>query len=179
METKVIKILKETGNTVGIYYNKMFIDNTEAEFEDLGIKSPIEQTLYCALKCLSNINSIKDADPFEVCGQYYIHGLDIEPQKEISNYRVDFLVSMNQIRKGEQWTKSVIIECDSQEWHERSERQRRYEKKRDRFLALEGYTVFHFTGKEIMDKPYQVAKEIISYVTEINPDMLDGIPDYK
>jgi very-short-patch-repair endonuclease len=50
-------------------------------------------------------------------------------------------------------------------WHERTERERRYEKRRDRDLARHGYHVFRFTGKEIMEDPGRVAIEVLGYVT--------------
>lgn len=60
----------------------------------------------------------------------------------------------------------VIIECDSQMFHDRTERERRYEKMRDRYLIQQGYKTFHYTGKEITDSPFKVAAEILAYVTK-------------
>lgn len=62
--------------------------------------------------------------------------------------------------------KSLIVECDSQEFHERTEKERRYEKARDRHLLSMGYKVFHYTGSEICKDPIGVAIEILVYLTE-------------
>jgi Uncharacterized protein conserved in bacteria len=66
--------------------------------------------------------------------------------------------------KGKWESRQVIVECDSQQFHERTEEERRYEKQRDRFLTVEGYKVFHFTGAEIVRNPWSVAAEILEFV---------------
>lgn len=75
--------------------------------------------------------------------------------------------------------KVVIIECDSQQFHERTEPERRYEKARDRFLQVEGYKIFHYTGASIKNNSLDIAKEIIAYVLDCDERCLcksaDGI----
>ena len=86
----------------------------------------------------------------------------IIPQKTIGKYRCDFEIIYHYPSK--ETIKSVIIECDSQEWHERTEIERRYEKQRDRYLVSKNYNTLHFTGKEIIANPMKVASEIIEYL---------------
>jgi len=79
----------------------------------------------------------------------------------IGKYYIDFLVSYNILGQSQK----VLIECDSQQWHETTEDQRRYEKSRDRYLLKKGYKVFHYTGKEIINNPYIVACEVLEHLT--------------
>jgi very-short-patch-repair endonuclease len=111
---------------------------------DSKIESPIEQLLFTALLLVQRINNLQD--------------LVIEPQINIDDYRVDFLLTFND--------KKLIVECDSQQWHERTEQERRYEKKRDRYFLSKDLKTFHYTGKEILDSPIFVAGEIIIAITD-------------
>lgn len=107
------------------------------------VGSPIEQILYCALKTMCKINRIDD--------------IKIVYQYKIGKYRVDFFISNK---------KSVVVECDSQQFHERTEEERRYEKARDRFLQKKGYKIFHYTGADIKSNYKKIVREIIRYALE-------------
>jgi very-short-patch-repair endonuclease len=92
--------------------------------------------------------------------------IEIEPQKEIGNYRVDFLISHLKVEGNDKKTiNSIVVECDSQTFHERTEGDRRYEKKRDRKLLQQDLKIFHYTGKEIIESPFKVAHDIIENLT--------------
>lgn len=119
------------------------------------MESPIEQYLFVALSTLA-----------QLC---YISTVSITPQHQIGKFRADFLVSFT---KQNGAVSSVVVECDSQQFHERTEPERRYEKARDRALLIAGYHTFHFTGKEIKDSPFRVAAEVLAYVTPLSPDEL-------
>lgn len=119
-----------------------FIDNVRSVFDKHDIKSPIEQLLFAAL-C------------FKIETRQTDH-ISITPQYVFKPYRADFLVDGAEV--------ALIVECDSQEFHERTEEERRYEKERDRFFQKHGYRVFRYTGKEILEDPISIADEIISYV---------------
>lgn len=84
-----------------------------------------------------------------------IWNVSLEPQFKIGSYRVDF------VAKNSCEGLSVIVECDSQQFHDRTEKERRYEKQRDRFLQEKGYRIFHFTGSEIFQMPYECARQVI------------------
>ena len=60
-----------------------------------------------------------------------------------------------------------VIECDSQQFHENTEKERRYEKERDRYMTKEDYKILRYTGKEIMENPYKVAKNAISIMIDV------------
>ncbi len=153
---------------VAAYEHDVFNEDQPSFLEDHGIESPIEQILHTAFRTLMQINGFQDAEPEEVNGKPYIIGFDLKPQVKIGKYRVDFLASKHHYPvnpKNPQKVVEVIVECDSQEFHERTEKERRYEKERDRFLQSQGYRTFHFTGKEIKDTPFEVAAEILSHLT--------------
>jgi very-short-patch-repair endonuclease len=118
--------------------------------------SPIEQVLYCALQTVRKLNGLDGAS----------RSVEVRPQVSLLKYRVDFLVNYMDWYN-EKIIKEVVVECDSQTFHERTEKERRYEKKRDRDLQIAGYKVFRFTGKEILKNYMKIAAEIIAFVTEI------------
>ena len=144
MENSVIEAWRS--NIAVIYFNSMF-----RTIRNQKINSPIEQMLFLALTSADSV--------FKFCRDNYI-SIEILPQFSIGKYRVDFLV------KGD--IDKLVVECDSQEWHERTEPQRRHEKERDRFIQSKGYKVFHFTGKEIMETPHLPALEIIQHATSMD-----------
>ena len=142
------------------------------EADARGIKSPIERMLFMAIKGEVILNHIPkvDADVIGKSRIALIKGFEIIPQYKIGKYYIDFrainhfsITDLN-TNKSVDGSREVLIECDSQKWHERSEEERRYEKDRDRFLQKKGYKVFHYTGKEILNDPRKIAREILNYL---------------
>jgi len=164
---EVMAFLAKADTLVAFDAGAAFNQNTWCEFTDLEIASPIEQFLYTALKAVRQIAALPEDDVFSIDGKDFVFGVGIHPQRTIGAYRVDFEVSYHYWpRKGAQEVKTVLVECDSQQWHERTEEERRYEKQRDRDLMAQGYRVLHYTGKEILEDPYLVASEILAVVDE-------------
>lgn len=163
----VWKFLNNCSQQIGDFENDMFSQNTFSYLLDNEIISPIEQLLYCAIQTIMRLNLIDKGEPINVGDKTGIIGLACLPQVVIGKYRVDFEVYFGKYdyKIKDFIYKKVIVECDSQEFHERTEKERRYEKERDRFLIKENYHVFHFTGKEIYHNPIKIAREIISYVS--------------
>lgn len=137
------------------------------------IESPVERSLCLALLVVKTLNNLSLTDPQDIPPLVYISGVDIEPQFKVGKYSIDFRISNHEtigMFNNGYWKKcagcdrSVLIECDSQEWHERTEEERRYEKARDRYLVKKGFTVFHYTGKEILKNPIKIAEEIFTFV---------------
>ena len=108
--------------------------------------TPIEQVLLFALK-LFYVDSCRTSTEYL-----------IKTQIKIEKYRVDFVVICVDCEN--EIAQQIIVEADSQQFHERTEKERRYEKERDRFLAEKGYTVLHFTGKEILEDAESCVTEI-------------------
>lgn len=138
------------------------------------ISSPIEQLFYISFSALMKLYSVPRYQTRSFDGKTYAYGLRIEPQFEIQPYRVDFYVEWNGYGfLGPEEKKVVVVECDSQQWHERTERERRYEKRRDRNLTQLGLHTFRFTGKEIKEDPFRPASEVCGFVTGMD------FTDYK
>lgn len=121
------------------------------------IESPLEQLLFTSLLACILLFYFESEE------------IDIRLQKTIESYRVDFFITgyvkCKPIDKpcpaiDSEGKRSVIVECDSQQWHERSERERRYEKRRDRVMAS-----IRFTGKEIKEDPFKCAAEVLQVIT--------------
>lgn len=124
-------------------------------FEDYKeIESPIERVLWCALRTALKLNYLEER-------------VKMNPQYRVGNFRADFIIKYfpELDKTKEDDVKTLLIECDSQKFHERTESERRYEKKRDRFLQSQGFKVFHYTGSEILKNPMSIAVEIISELT--------------
>jgi len=165
----VLDFLNKASDAAGCCYAESFNIDAWSEIREFPIESPIEQLLYIALKAVRDFMGEENDDlRWMPDKKEYIFGIGIDSQIEIGKYRVDFIISDNSIKRftdhWEQITKKLIVECDSQEWHERTEQERRYEKKRDRDLTKEGYQVYHYTGKEIINDPVKIAVEIMSFI---------------
>lgn len=165
-QSEVVAYLNRCSKYVGAHAAMTFDQNTFCEFTDLCIESPIEQLFYVAAKTVAELNYIPHHDVLELNGQQAVFGLNIRPQFQIDRYRVDFCITWSGYPTRPLGSpRCVVVECDSQVWHERTEKERRYEKRRDRDLVRRGYHVFRFTGKEIMKHPGKVAIEVLGYVT--------------
>ena len=170
IEKNVQDFLEKCAEDIGRHEKNTFEENSFNECVDLEMESPIEHILYIALRTVQELNYIEDGEPhFTQEGKISCSGLVIKPQQKIGIYRCDFEIgfySGGSTAKSEERNNAVIVECDSQEFHERTEKERRYEKTRDRHLTKAGYKVFHYTGSEIIKKPLEIAKEILEFVTK-------------
>lgn len=177
MEDSVKKVLDYYCDCVSEWAGLCFVDEIEGFINDgysswpNGCESPIEQILFIALLYNIKVNEFQEADPITIGNYDFVYGIKIDPQETVGKYRVDFKVSMEKYlydrenNKFHNESKSVFVECDSQEWHERTEKERRYEKRRDRYFLKNNLKIFHYTGKEILTNPHSVAAEILTEVT--------------
>ena len=166
LEENVTEFLKECAKEIGRFEENIFGENTFCEClehgKDARMESPIEQILYIALKTVKQLNFIEDWDEYVIPEGARWRGLDIQSQIKIGKYRCDFRI----VFMSREETYKILVECDSQKFHERNEKERRYEKARDRFFVKQGYKVFHYTGSEILKRPLKIAKEILEFVTK-------------
>lgn len=124
------------------------------------IESPIEQLFFIAINLVAEVNLVR----LSIAKTEFNDKTDdllIIPQWQARKYRVDFALRQHPIDK------IICIELDGHEFHDRDERQRRYEKTRDRFLTASGYSVLHFTGSEIVKDPCAAALEAFNLATEL------------
>lgn len=106
--------------------------------------------------------------------------LIINNQKEIGDYRVDFLLEFEsdvpdfakpvRLADGKEipgtmrGSAQLIVECDGHDFHEKTKEQAKKDKSRDRRLQSVGYTVFHFTGSEIYRDCFSCAMQCYDYL---------------
>lgn len=116
------------------------------------IDSPIERLFFITLKIRRRM--------FPIFVDYFCSP-EIEMQKVITDYPVDFLLWLPESAK-----KKVVVECDGHDFHERTKEQAARDRSRDRALQAVGYTVFRFTGSEICRDPIKCAEEVLNILEE-------------
>ena len=147
IEKNVAEYLQKFALAVGSQYGDDFSRKTYLEICDKEITSPIERILFISVRALIELNCIQN--------------LHIVPQHIIGTFRADFLVWFEKDGK----LKTLLVECDSRQFHDRSEDERKKEKRRERYFVSSGYKLFRFTGSEIVRDPGKCAAEIVSYLT--------------
>jgi very-short-patch-repair endonuclease len=80
-------------------------------------------------------------------------------QARILDYRVDFLI-LYRWKYGSDEIKKIVIECDGQDFHDRTKEQAARDRRRDNDLQLLGFDVLRFTGSQI----YKDARGCVSTV---------------
>lgn len=163
--------LDKAGRDAGRIAAEQFGIEMYHRISDHAITSPIEQMFLAALNVMCRAESLRvNPDPeFTADGKPILRGgVFIDPQVKIGNYRVDFLIA------NIGWTdtpafRSVVVELDGHDFHDRNKRQRSYEKARDRFLTKSGFAVLHFTGSDVVSDPYKVAHEVLDAVEAYGP----------
>lgn len=90
-------------------------------------------------------------------------------QFQLPDWRVDFLFSVysywpryNVPPRPEGW-RSLIVECDGHDFHERTKEQAARDRSRDRWAQDNGYDVFRFTGSEIWRDPWGCGLQVLRW----------------
>lgn len=145
-------------------------------------ESPIEMLFMAALTALLRVNDLEGKEYLVTRDICFRRGISIEQQKTIGKYRVDFCLSFmgNVIIDYKQGSifpnfreeKKIVVELDGHEFHERNQRERKYEKARDRYMQKLGYKVFRYTGSEIVKNPFNAAVECVCYLTGESPESI-------
>lgn len=144
-------------------------------------KSPIEQYFLAAM-----IYIVKDRymDVVVAGESLYlekdaISSFYIYPQKQIGDFRVDFLLSMYEIQSTPQDNpkhkesfkikdeSKLVVECDGHDFHEKTKKQASCDKKRDRTLQACGFPVFRYSGSDIYKNAIKCANECMDYLMGI------------
>lgn len=94
----------------------------------------------------------------------------LEPQVTVGPYRVDFQVMDVRVPHGSGARRraigaKLVVECDGHDFHERTKEQAERDKRRDRWLTLNGYTVMRFTGREVWRDPFACVADVVSWFT--------------
>jgi len=101
----------------------------------------------------------------------------VYPQLTIGAYRVDFvvvwqpgfIVQRRECAQGESWPnihRTMVIECDGHDYHERTKQQASADKARDRYMQAHGHLVFRFSGADIWRDPFGCAREAMDTLTK-------------
>ena len=103
----------------------------------------------------------------------------IYPQKQIGDFRVDFLLSMYEIQSTPQDNPyhketvkiredlKLVVECDGHDFHEKTKKQASRDKERDRTLQTCGFPVFRYSGSDIYKNAIKCAIECMDYLMGI------------
>lgn len=114
-----------------------------------GVESPIE------LLFLAAFATVWQMDPMA-----YV----IDHQVEIGRYRADFVVTF---KMAPYEPIRVVVECDGHDFHEKTKEQAEHDKRRDRFMTAQGFTVMRFTGRELWRDPFACVEEIVDYTQDV------------
>ena len=79
-------------------------------------------------------------------------------QQTVIGYRVDFTIS----RIYGDDVVDIVVECDGHDFHEKTKEQAARDKRRDRDLAAEGWTVLRFTGSELWADPFACVQDVVA-----------------
>ena len=92
-------------------------------------------------------------------------------QYPVEKYKADFMFCVNLL--GHQ--QHLVIECDGHDFHERTKKQARHDKSRDRYFTKLGYKILRFTGSEIYENPAKCRHEIEQVLCNIVEEILVNI----
>lgn len=163
----VMRILERASDYAGRYEAESFSQSIWSDLSEGNMQSPIEFAFYIGLKTVAKFNYLDECEPIDC--KTMSPGLGIRTQVPIGPYRADFLIEYWRYKEGRSTAevfRQVVVECDGTAFHERTELERRNEKRRDRYMQKIGMKVFRYTGKELLDDPYKIAAEVIGYVTD-------------
>ncbi len=145
------------------------VENWEIDFQTVLAlcESPIEAKFASALFCqaLEFPALWRTGTSFKHFGRS--NRLEICPQFPYEGYRTDFAL----FQRHEHGTiTKVIVECDGHDFHERTKKQARRDRSRDRFFTSSGWQVLRFTGSEIHEDANACAEQVIELVEHDHAD---------
>ena len=104
-------------------------------------------------------------DAAESAGEIH-RAVIVQSQVQIAGWRVDFLLHYMSIESRDPIGafRSLIIECDGHDYHERTKDQAARDRSRDRTAQYEGIPVLRFTGSELWRNPIGCADEALAFM---------------
>ena len=125
-------------------------------------QSPIEQMMALALNSTLASPYVKHRS---ICQNIEI--LEIRNQESVmassgKMYIPDFTIPVLDI--GTNNFKMFAIECDGHDFHEKTKEQVTRDRKRERELIEDGYTVIRFSGTEIYNDPFKCASQVFKII---------------
>lgn len=134
-------------------------------------ESPIEQLLALAIidSNFSRHHGVRIARPKPDAGHVLPYNplpeenqeLTLYPQWRLKRWRIDFRLDWERFETA-QSAKTVLIECDGHDFHERTKKQAASDRSRDRALQRAGYQIIRFTGSELTRNSKRCAAETLA-----------------
>lgn len=89
------------------------------------------------------------------------------PQLKLGPYRADMFAVVDRpaTRSQPASRRTMVIECDGHDFHEKTKEQASADKARDRYLQTRGHLVFRFSGSDIWRRPILCAREALAALT--------------
>lgn len=88
----------------------------------------------------------------------------LTPQQSVGSYTIDFELM------AEGFVGDIIrlaIEIDGHDFHEKTKEQARYDKRRDREIAMNNYIILRFTGSEIYTNSIKCVQEVMTILISL------------
>jgi very-short-patch-repair endonuclease len=118
----------------------------------------------------SKCDSPIEADYLSAClfvlRDLHVLGWVLEMQHPVDPYRLDFAFLHPEGHK-------LCVELDGHDFHERTPEQAGFDRKRDRFLTLQGWRVIRFTGTEVHRDAEACVKETLLHLKNEKPPLLE------
>jgi len=129
------------------------------------VESPIEELFIVSLVAARDL--IPNMFKFGIVGDRNAYaslpdapdGIYIIPQAVVGKYRADFIFAS--VLAGE-ITKTMVVELDGHDFHERTKEQASRDKARDRFFASKGWLVMRYTGSDVWKDSVSPAFEVLN-----------------
>jgi hypothetical protein len=145
--------------------------------EEMGA-TPIERLLLASVlmaqkfhpECAESLRSCTQAEHDTLMREGAVpHQILWTSQYQLPDWRVDFLFSVHSYwprypipPKPEGW-RSLIVECDGHDFHERTKEQAARDRARDRWAVDNDYEIFRFTGSEIWRRPWECGLQVLRW----------------
>lgn len=170
LEENVTRFLEKAGNLVAAARFESFA-LVAAHTAISSCTSPIERLMVIAFEAMRHLHyvDVRRAFDLETLTTYAPPktkscGVTYWPQAGVHrNYTADFIVRGAGMCKGS----DIAVELDGHDFHDRDQKQRSYEKRRDRDFQKAGLRVFRYTGADVVRDPLAVATEIFKALKAI------------
>lgn len=95
---------------------------------------------------------------------------DLSQQVRIAGYRCDFVITIEFPKLGRR--RRIAIECDGHSFHDRTQEQASYDRRRDRKLLAVGVPTIRFTYSDITSDPAGVMSELRETVLALADELM-------
>ena len=145
-------------------------------------QSPIEVAMFFALTSQAvgfgphmPTVVVWDGHPSQIVDRIGWGTVEIRPQAQIGEHRVDFLVTFSHDPIGDDGKRTrierkLIVECDGHDFHDRTKGQASRDRERDRALQAAGYQVFRYTGADLWADVFKCSHEVLRHLMPLSEE---------